>query len=462
MSWFVNGGYPDNTEFIPAPEAPQTEYPRSQWRIIDGKNDGYPWFDLLPEIPPLNVDPVKQPRYITIYDMDTPKEDFAGNGIAILEPSEAPVSEELNGAWCVNLTHPIAPDGKWQYIKERNILKVCDQLFTIVKVMHNFTSASTGTVSVYAEAMFYQLADPFIFPIPKDQEIRTTSCLDAIQIGMRAMYYHPEPGQHSYSFSGASSWEWEAPYIVPTERGMTFVEYLIGSGGITDTKGGELYRDNFYFSINERMENAKDDAFDIRIGLNLCGIRRTVDVSTFCSYFRAYDNFGSWWAVAWQPSEFLLDNFPHNIIRSQNFSYDEFDYDRLIQDGMAEFRRNAMPIISYEIDLAEVRNNPDFVEQCPDFEYKVGNSGRIFDIRFGGSLTMKITATETDGITGEVTKVTFGSTRSFTRSANYPPTVVVEPEPQDGLVLVTDSDGLFIVDSDGVQLVETIHHGGES
>lgn len=458
MSWFIDGGYPDNTEFIDAPEAPQTEYPRSQWRIISGKNYGYPWFDLLPEIPPLNVDPVQQPRYITIYDMDTPKEDFEGNGIAILQPSEAPVSEEINGAWCVNLIHPISPDGKWKYIKERNIIKVCDQLFTIVKVTHNFTSADTGTVSVYAEAIFYQLSDPYIFPIPKDEETRTTSCFDAIQTGMRAMYYHAEPGQHSYSFIGASSWEWDTPYIVPTERGMTFVEYLIGSGGITDTKGGELYRDKFYFSINERMEYARDDAFDIRIGLNLCGIRRTVDVSTFCSYFRAYDNFGSWWAVAWQPSDFLLDNFPHNVIRSQRFSYDEFDFDRLIQDGMAEFRRNAMPIISYEIDLAAVKGNPDFEELCPDFEYKVGNVGRIFDVRFGGSLTMKITDTETDGITGRVTKVTFGSTRSFTRSANYPAISPVEPDPVSGLIMVTDSDNVFCFDADDVQIVEEIEY----
>ena len=460
MSWYVDGGYPDNTQFINAPEKPQSELPRSQWRIKQGENDGYPWFDLLPEIPPLHVDPVKQHSYICIYDMDTPKEAFEGNGIAILEPSEAPVTEELNGVWCVNLVHPIIPNGKWQYIKERNILKVCNQLFTITKVLHDFTSADTGTVTVYAEAMFYQLADPYIFPIPKENEQRTTSCMRAIEIGMSEMYYHTEPGQHSYSFVGSSEWEWDTPYIIPTERGMTFVEYLIGSGGITDTKGGELYRDNFYFSVNERMENAKDDAFDIRIGLNLVGIRRTVDVSTFCSYFRAYDNFGSWWAVAWKPSDFLLDNFPHNVIRSQNFSYDEFDFERLVQDGMAEFRRNAMPIISYEIDLVEVRNNPDFEELCPDFEYKVGNSGRLYDVRLGGAMTLKITGTETDGITGEVKKITIGATRSFTRSASYPATVVVEPEPQESRTLVTDVNGLFVVDANGVQLIETIPGGG--
>lgn len=458
MSWFIAGGYPDNTEFIDAPESPQTEYPRSQWRIIPGQNYGYPWFDLLPEIPPLNVNPVEQQPYITIYDMDTPKEDFEGNGLAILEPSSVRIFEEQNGPFSVTLTHPIAPDGKWQYIKERNILKVRGQLFTIMTVLHNFTSANSGTVTVTAEHIFYQLADPWIFPILPERDLRTASCAEAIQIGMSEMYYHPEPGQHSYSFIGASSWEWDTPYIVPTERGMTFVEYLIGSGGITDTKGGELYRDNFYFSIEERMENAKDDAFDIRIGLNLIGIKRTVDVSTFCSYFRAYDNFGSWWAVAWKPSDFLLDNFPHNVIRSKNFSYSEFDFDRLVQDGMAEFRKNAMPIISYEINLADVRYNPDFVEQNPNFEYKVGNTGRVYDVRFGGAMTMKITGTETDGITGRVTKVTFGSTRSFTRSANYPAISPVEPDPVSGLIMVTDDDNVFCFDVDDVQIVEEIEY----
>ena len=455
MSWFVpSGGYPDNTEFIDVPEQPQSELPRSQWRIVAGENNGYPWFDLLPEIPPLNVNPVEQQPYITIYDMDTPKEDFAGNGLAILEPSSAQIFEEQNGPFSVTLTHPIAPDGKWQYIKERNILKVRGQLFTIMTVLHNFTSENSGTVTVTAEHIFYQLADPWIFPILPERDLRTASCAEAIHIGMSEMYYHAEPGQHSYAYSGQSSLVWDTPYIFPVERGMTFIELLIGSGGITDTKGGELYRDNFYFSIEERMENAKDDAFDIRLGLNLLGIERTIDVTTFCSYFRAYDNFGSWWAVAWKPTDFMLENFPHNIIRSQNFSYSEFDYDRLVQDGMAEFRRNGAPIISYKINLADVRNNPDFKECNEFFEYKVGNSGRLYDPRLGGSMTLKITGTETDGITGRVTSITIGNTRSFTRSANYPAPVIADPEPQGGLVLVTDSDGVFCYDSDGVQIIE--------
>lgn len=456
MSWFVNGGYPDNTQFIDATEKPQSELPRSQWRIVEGENDGYPWFDLLPEIPPLHVDPVRQHEYICIYDMDTPKEDFSGNGIAILEPVSSPIREELNGIWCVTLVHPIEPGGKWQYIKERNIIKVCGQLFTIVKCNWNYSAANTGTVTVYAEAIFYQLADPWIFPIPKDTQYESVECASIIQTGRSLMYYHPEPGQHSYSYTWASSLVWETPYKIPVGKGMTFIELLIGNGGITDAKSGELYRDNFYFSIEERMEGAKDDAFDIRIGLNLVGITRTVDVSTFCSYFRAYDNFGSWWAVAWEPSDFLLDNFPHNVIRSKNFSYSEFDFDRLVQDGMAEFRKNAMPIISYEINLADVKDNPEFEEQNPNFEYKVGNTGRVYDARFGGAMTMKITGTEKDGITGRVTKVTFGTNRSFTRSASYPVINPVVPDPVAGMIMVVDVNDVLCFDADGVQIVEEV------
>lgn len=441
-----------NTDFIDAPAAPIiTPFPDSIWRCDPDVDDGLPFIALFPDVVRLHIDPVKQHQYICVYEVGTDKLAFNGNGLAILTPTACPGIEALNGQYTITLTHPIDPEGRWRHLREWNILKADGQLYTITGVQIGWQGASRGTVTVQAEHISYQLADPYIFPIP--ERIGSTDAQAIINLARSRMYYHAESGQTSYAFQITSDMTFDTPYYLPQNQGFTLPELLIGSGSIAEAKGGELHRDNFNLSLNERKEGAKDNAFDIRLGANLAAATCTIDITTFCSYFRAYDNFGDWWACAWVPTDFMLQNFPHHIVRSANFSYDEPDMERLAQDGMTEFRRNGFPVICYELTIADMQRNPEFAELSGMPEYKVGNTGRIYDERLGGAVTLKITEIEDDKITGDVLRVVFGERRSFTRSATAPVILDVQPLPVSSAIWLHDSSRRGMRDKDGKKLM---------
>ena len=443
-------GY-NNTDFIDAPAAPLVRpFPVSVWQIDPEVDFGEPYIPLFPDWVRLHVNPVKQHDYICVFPMNTEKTGFSGNGLAILTPTECREAEALCGGYAITLMHPLDPEGRWKFLIEHNIIKCAGQLYTIMQVRTDLP-AGGGSVTVYAEHISYQLSDPYIFPISFN--FSSQSAQSVIDFGTSQMYSHAEPGQTRYAFQINSDMTFSAPYFFPKDRGMTMLELLIGSGGIMEVCGGELHRDNFNLSLNTRKEGAKDNAFDIRLGANLAAAVCTVDITTFCSYFRAYDNFGDWWAVAWYPSEFLLNNFPHHVVRSATFNYDEPDMERLAQDGMAEFKRNAFPVICYDIQIKDMINCPEFAELSGMPEYKVGNTGRIYDERLGGAITLKITETETDRITGETVRVVFGNRQSFVRSASAPVIVGVDPIPQEAEGWLIDKNGAGLIDKDGKKLV---------
>jgi phage minor structural protein len=452
----INAGYPYLDDVPESPEnAVQKPYPLTLWRITPGKNDGYPYFLTEPEPAPPVIVPVHQHAYVQVYDMMTDKEGFARNGIAILQPDSVAVTHIGQGEWSVTLTHPMDAQGRWRYIRERNILKVRGQLFTIMRVEAD--RHGSGTVTAYAEHITYQLSDPWLFPAAYPVQLLTGQ--QVLDYMFENLYYHAEAGQKSYAFEGTSDLDFDGvPYVYPAEKGMTALELLMGAGGLIEVKGGYLFRDNFRFSINSRMEGASENAFDIRIGKNMTGVRRTVDVSTFCTYFRGYDNYGSWFAIAWKPTPFMLTQYPHNIIRSQNFSYSQFNFAQLKQDVTAFWRANCRPVISYEIDIAEAQSDPENAFLRGD--YRPGNSGRLYDPILGAAVTLTVTETETDGITGRVTRVTVGTSRSFTRPASYPAVIDIDPEPVAGAFRLRDSLGRALVGSDGKKIMRGIDYAG--
>lgn len=318
--WVNNGGdYVTNTQFVyNIPEAPNASDIEHIWKIDATVNGGYPYINLFPELVRIDITPRKQTPYVCIFGMRTPKENFASNGIAILTPTVCDVGHvEINGMLCVNLEHPIDPEGRHELIKIGNILKVDGQLFTIKRAVPQY-SGNSGKVVAYAEAIFYQLADGWIFP---PEKLYGGNGNTAITSTLAATSYQRRDGSWIYGFNGSSDLTFDTDWTLSVDAGCTPIEALLGSGSLVEVKGGELYRDNFYFSINERMEGARDNAFDIRIGKNLKGIKRTVDMTSMVSYFRGIEpETGAWFAVAWDFEAFFGDLFPHYVVRSQNFS----------------------------------------------------------------------------------------------------------------------------------------------
>lgn len=464
MSWVIDGTndgfpYPDSAAALPNEPIAQV-YPLILWRITPGVNDGFPYFLLQPPEAPPVVLPVVQRPYICVYAKDTDKLNFAGNGLAILIPTKCEVTDTLNGMKSVQMVHPIDPEKRHELLIINNILKVDGQLYTIKTVDTQYTGNS-GSVSVYAEHIFYQMNDGWIFPVTY---LYGSSGQGALNNIASHVDYQAREGAHIFAFQGSSDITMETPFRREVDAGCTQIDALLGSGGFIEKLGGELYRDNFYFSINSRMENSSDTAYDIRVGKNESGVKRTIDTTSMATYFRAYDAWGGWFAVAWDFEAFFGDLFPHYVVRSANFSAPQnaedegFDYDTyfnevLIPETYAFFAANCKPIIRYEINMQDVRQNPDF-EIVSGETFRVGDKGTLYDERLGGTLTIEITETIYDAIACRVTNVTVGDRQSFVSTASPLLVVDITPAPVATNQPVMDSSGALCFDASGDQIFE--------
>lgn len=472
--WFMGeNGIPYNVLHSEVPEKATTEpYPMVMWRRDFRVNNGFPYNGYLSGLDFLELaNPVDEKLYITVYSKTTKQNEFDNHGL-ILTPSSCEVTETINDQWRLEMTHPVDEEGRWRYIEPSYIVKALGQLFTLRKIQHTWRGNS-GNIQASADHIFYQKMDGWVFPGARITGQTGLAMLQAVDT-----YTDRFPGENQTMYYWTFDSDVEIPPGVdfsewcPTQEGATPVDFIMGSKGLLAMTGGELYRDNFYFSVKERMENAEDDVFEIRVGKNLKGITRIVDFSQFCVHFTGYDQYGQWYAISWA-DEYAYQFVPHTIIRSKNFniSVDESSlpedhddnaiYERSFELLMAEvyafFQANCAPIVSYKVDIEDVKDNPDFQMFVNTDKLKVGNTGRLYDERLGVDMGLKISQTKTDAITGKIIEVTFGTVQSFTGGQNYPAVLTdLVPVPQGGDIPLRDKNGEALYDKNGEALMERI------
>lgn len=396
------------------PETPMKKpYPDALWRM-DAYSPKMPRHLLFPEITPF-IRPVPQYEYITVYSMRTNQDNFNNNGLAVLSPISCLVTENFNAGWNVSLEHPRDSHGKWRYLVEFNILKVLGQLFIIKSVTYN-----SNSVSVYAEHVFYQLNDAWV---KKRACILGTDGRQILRNILENANFEEKQGDNIYRFECNSDINSENAEVdigevaknkwQPIQNTTTPMELILGSDGFFANFGGALYRDNFYFSLNQQMENHIENSFDIRMGINLKKITKKTDISELCTHFTVYDKFGSWLSIFWVAH----GGIPHHIVRSQTIdfgeNYTKTDFGVMSHEARKYFGQHMQPTISYEISLEDVKNSPDFVEFANNPRYKVGDRGRIYDETLDVDIDAHITRTVKDGITGQTLEISFSNTGGF-------------------------------------------------
>lgn len=396
------------------PETPMKKpYPKALWRM-DGYSPNMPRHLLFPENTPF-VRPVPQYEYITVYSMNTKQDDFNNNGLAVLSPISCLVTENFNAGWNVSLEHSRDAHGKWRYLVEFNILKVLGQLFVIKSVTYN-----SNSVSVYAEHVFYQLNDAWV---KKGSSIFGSDGKQILRNILENSTLEEQTGDNIYRFECGSDLNSENAEVdmdavtankwQPIQNATTPMELILGSDGFTANFGGDLYRDNFYFSLNKHMENHIENSFDIRMGVNLKKITKKTDISELCTHFTAYDKYGSGVSVFWLSH----GGIPHHIVRSQTIdfgeNYTETNFNLLGYEAKKYFGQHMQPTISYEISLEDVKNTPDFVDFVNNPRYKVGDRGRIYDEALDVDIDAHIMRTVKDGMTGKTLEIAFSNTTGF-------------------------------------------------
>lgn len=473
--WYTDSNGINNTEFLDDVPFMAEPFPLSIWQCDSRVDNGFAYVPLFPDAVKIDPHPVPQNPYIVVFLITATQAELmasGSNGQAILTPTLCEDTEELSGMWSLQLEHPIDPEGRWKLIQEGNIIRAGGQLFTI-KRTEEIWEGATGRITAYCEHIFYQFGDNWIFADPINiVEFKAKSYKDTIeQINSYLTDKIIISGGTVYSYTGVGDdAQFNSLYYVALQDGCSPIEMILGDQGVIHAKGGELYRNNFYYSIYPRKEYASDNAFDIRIGKNLTGVKRTIDTTTMCTYYRLTDALtGMWNNWGWDTSGSTIpvwrNYLPHHVVRSEVISLPadiDFRFERLCQEGEARFQEICMPIIGYEINIEDVRQNPDF-EMSADENIRVGDIGLVYDNRLGAeqddyALKLEVTSTTYDRITGKCISFTVGNSQSFV----YHNTMsflrdkdgnIIVPDNLGGEIWVSDSNGVFLYDADGVKII---------
>lgn len=407
----VNDGYPCISSVSAKKVKIKKPYPPKCFVIDEQFNSGYPYLNFLHTIS--YCEKVKQNNKIIVYDMH--ETDFSHFGKRILSPVSCKITEEYNGMYELEMQHPVDEEGVWQQINELDIIKAKGQLFRIYRMIRRMSSDGSKYVEVNARHIFYDLNDRLVL----DARPTNLNGKQAIDWIFTHTYKHQYDIFKDYEYQCYSDIEnTNTAYY----QDMTPVEALIGADNcFLNRWGGELYRDNFYFSINQRRENSQDNAFNILYSLNMFEIEETIDYSDFCSIMLAEDNYGNAYHVSYAYHEGVL---PHNFYKKVKFNYDEYNFEAFCHDAGNYFGTICTPSISYTVTFADLNDTEMYKDFIGLQRCEVGDKGTIKNEKLNISTVQMVVKKVYDVVNNRTESVELGNIKtSFTGQRRFNNTI---------------------------------------
>ena len=197
---------------------------------------------------------------IQIYKPSNTK--YNQNGDMTLLPTNAQVHTVLNGAWQVEIEHPIDKEGRWKYIQDESVLKMPsfngEQLFRIKKKKKEENSITATAVPIFMDSG----SDCYL------RDVRPTN-VD----GQQALTQMLAPNA---KYSGESDIKLKTTAYYQDQN---FIHALNGGedNSFTNRWGGEIIYDNFRVIVNKRAGG--DYGVQVLYGKNIekNGISEEVD-----------------------------------------------------------------------------------------------------------------------------------------------------------------------------------------
>lgn len=407
-----NDDYPFSPDFIDTSEkSVNLPFPNGLWRITPLYNDGYPYHWLMPMETGIDIWSMAHEREIRVYDIHEPQAGFDHNGLAVLDPAECVMKCELNGRWDMTLKHSVDDWGKWQYLTGNNVIKADGQLYRISQVENTMENGETY-INVYAKHISYDLADVFVH----DADIAAS---DGTSYLLQLMANRIPAGDttimRDYDFDFFSDLTGNLKNKVKMQ---SLLAAVIGSDDcLVNRFGGELYRDNFYLSVNQSMENSNQNGFAIRYGNNMTKIKQTIDFSTWVTDFRAWRNDYEMWAVSYGDSPQWAAH--HHVQSEAMFTVPDGDWEDFKSTASSYWQTINSPSVSYEVEIATIKDDSLYKDFIDLQQFNVGDTGQIYIEQFGINVTVKIISVEKDLLTGEITSLILGNNLKSIIRSNY-------------------------------------------
>jgi len=348
--------------------------------------------------------------------------DFTTNGIRIIRPKSCVVTEELNGKYICELEHHIDSEGDWLTLAENNILSVpilyhntlTTQLFRISKINEE------RKISAYH--IWYDLSARAI----TQTTLTNLDGFNALSYLFASVYINSDGEEpvnkywYPYQYASDITDTYTADYSTTTLSASILGE----DNSLTNQLGGEIYRDNFYFSINKSKENSIKNENSIRYGVDMIDIKEEVDWGDFSNYLIAYDNFGASYAVSWAD---YYGGELGKICRVKNFNYDEYNFDQLVKDTDNYFDKICRPQISYTIRFANLRNTELYKDFINLQNNEVGDIIKIFNERLKIETEVKVISKKYDVLHKKTLEIKLGTEKASIVKKSYLSNTVFQP-----------------------------------
>lgn len=330
---------------------------------------------------------------ITIHEKTA--QTFGTLGLGALLPASCVITEELNGAFELEMEHPYDESGKWRRIERGRILYAPTptgmQPFRIYNTAQSMTS-----IKVNARHIFYDLLDNFI------RSVRGIYTAPEALGAMVDAFQYPMPFTFSTDIT-IDGW-FEISKTNPISGLLSDDDEMYS---FIRRYGGELLRDHFHAAMNSRI--GTDTDVTIRYGKNLVGLEVNEDESGIFTRIEAYGEdarHNDFWVT-------LDSTHINDYIYPKNYYFT----DTSVQTP-SELRNKASALfIEDKIDLPKINIKVDFLplaktEEYRDFaaleEVQLGDTVTVINTRMGFSKRAKVISYRWDCILGQYDQIELG------------------------------------------------------
>ena len=272
--------------------------------------------------------------------------DYTKNGDMTLMATQCDVHAVLNGAWELELTHPIDADGRWKYIEGGAVISAPsfngDQLFRIKE-----TDKDDSGVTATAEPIFMDARDDCFLV-----DVRPTD-----KTGQQALDIMTAPNS---KYTGSSN---ITKIATAYYQFKNLIEAINGNDDNSFVKrwGGEIYFNNYQIIINNQVGG--EYGVSVLYGKNASknGVSETIDTSNVITriYPKAYNGY-TMTNNGYVDSP-LINTYP--VIKARTITFDNV---KMREDANEDDEENGIIICDTQEELDDALE-----EQC-QAEYEAG------------------------------------------------------------------------------------------
>lgn len=307
--------------------------------------------------------------------------DYTHNGDCVLMPTRCEITAEVNGAWSLQLEHPIDDDGRWRYIEENAVLKVPTWMVNkLQRYRIREVEKTDSMITATAYPVFFDSRDDaYIF------DIRISN-----KTGQQALTQLLTAAPAKYSASSDLIGRQSEVF-----QNCNLLEAI--TGPFHDRWGGEILYDNNLVVVNQTIGG--DYGVTVEYGKNITGVNYTVDTTDMATRIIPYAYNGRQMSGAspWVDSS-LVATYPKVFIRAMQFDdiklAEDASDDDLTDDSITVCQTQAdldtaltaavnrqysvenldKPKISMSIDLASLEDTDEYRDFSSLEEIRLGDT----------------------------------------------------------------------------------------